>query len=459
MECGNYRPISILNIDYKLFTSILTKRLESILPELIHKDQTGFIKQRQTQDNIRRSLHIMRQATQQNLETLIISLDAEKAFDSMRWTFLYKVLAKFGFHATIIDTFAALYDRPTARIKINGDLTNSFVLEKGTRQGCCASPLLFALFIEPLAQWIRERSDIKGVPMVSGEQKLALFADDLLVALTYPTQTLPKFMEMLNEYGLLSGYRININKTQILAINYNPPNDMKTLYRWNWEAESIKYLGVVLPKDHSKIFDLNYGPLISWVKLDIQRWNVIPFLSLSSRIESIKMNILPRLLYLFQSLPVEVPPKQFSEWDKLISRFIWQGKRPRVRYKTLQLRKEMGGMGLPCLRDYYNVAQLRPLVCICSPTYSAGWKDIEGTTVQGIPITALLTDDKLRGTLRVPDDPMFNTLVKSWQDTTKTCKISNQIKPLRCCAYDSDFEPNKGDSRFESWARKGLTTY
>lgn len=134
----------------------------------------------------------------------------------MRWSFLYKVLLKFGFHPSIIKTFGALYNKPTARIKINGDLTNSFILERGTRQGCCASLLLFAL-IEPMSQLIRQRPEIKGVTMISGEQKLALFADDLLISLTQPTQTLPILMELLEEFSLMSGCKININKTQVLT--------------------------------------------------------------------------------------------------------------------------------------------------------------------------------------------------------------------------------------------------
>ncbi len=121
LDCGNYRPISVLNVDYKLLTSILSKRIESILPELIHSDQTGFIRQRQTQDNIRRTLLIIRHITQQEIESAIISLDAEKAFDSVRWLFLYKVLSKFGFHKSIIEIFKALYGKPSAWIKINGD--------------------------------------------------------------------------------------------------------------------------------------------------------------------------------------------------------------------------------------------------------------------------------------------------------------------------------------------------
>lgn len=403
----------MLNIDYKLFTSILSKRLESILPELIHEDQTGFIRQRQTQDNIRKTLHIMKQATQQKLETLLISLDAEKAFDSVRWSFLYKVLSKFGFHKTLIDTFAALYDKPTAKNKINGDLSNSFTLERGTRQGCCASPLLFALFIEPLSRWIRQRPDIKGATMISGEQKVALFADDLLISLTQPTQTLPKMKKMLEEYGSLSGYKINVNKTQVLAFNYNPPNEIRNIYKWNWESEHIKYLGVLLPRDFSRMFDVNYGPLISEIRSDIQRWNAVPFLSLYSRIESIRMNILPRMLYLFQCLLVQIPLKHFLEWDRLISRYLWQGKKARIKYTTLQLRKEKGGMGLPCLKEYYYAAQLRPLVCLCSPTYRAGWKEVEGTMVKNTPIMALLADRNLQDRLMVSDEPISDILLKS----------------------------------------------
>lgn len=84
MECSNYQPISVLNQDYRLFTSILARRLEVILPDIIHQDQTGFIKQRQTQDNIRRTLHSMQNIINRQVEAVILGLDAEKVFDSVR---------------------------------------------------------------------------------------------------------------------------------------------------------------------------------------------------------------------------------------------------------------------------------------------------------------------------------------------------------------------------------------
>ena len=94
-----------------------------------------------------------------------------------------------------------------------------------------------------------------------------------------------------------------------------------------WEAESIGYLGISLSKGISKLFDLNYGLLNTKIKSDILRWKVIPLLSWSSRVESIKINILPRMLYLFQTLPVKIATKQFMEWDRLISRHYGKGKK------------------------------------------------------------------------------------------------------------------------------------
>lgn len=75
----------------------------------------------------------------------------------------------------------------------------------------------------------------------------------------------------------------------------------------------MKYLGVNLKQDLSQLKEANYGPLMNKIKEDIERWNLIPYMTIASRVEIVKMNVLPRILYLFQSLPVEILNKEFIE--------------------------------------------------------------------------------------------------------------------------------------------------
>uniref|UniRef100_A0A0S7ERB2 LIN1 n=1 Tax=Poeciliopsis prolifica TaxID=188132 RepID=A0A0S7ERB2_9TELE len=120
LNCSNYRPISLLNQDYKIFTSILAKRLEHILPEIINLDQTGFIKNRRTRDNIRRTLSVINHIKKTDKDSMILGLDAQKAFDTVDWSFLYRVLSHFKFSNRFIKIIQELYNKPTGKIRING---------------------------------------------------------------------------------------------------------------------------------------------------------------------------------------------------------------------------------------------------------------------------------------------------------------------------------------------------
>lgn len=146
---------------------------------------------------------------------------------------------------------------------------------------------------------------------------------------------------------------------------------------FKWDTSAIKYLGVWIPdKTSPKYTKWITTWLLRQIKADFARWTILP-LDMSNRIETIKMNVLPWLLYLFQSLPVEVPLKDFRELNRIILRLVWNSRRHWIKYKILQLSIDEGRLCLPSMEDYYIAAQLRPLVCWCSPNYSAKWKDLE----------------------------------------------------------------------------------
>uniref|UniRef100_A0A8D0ATN1 Uncharacterized protein n=1 Tax=Sander lucioperca TaxID=283035 RepID=A0A8D0ATN1_SANLU len=151
------------------------------------------------------------------------------------------------------------------------------------------------------------------------------------------------------------------------------------------------------------------------------------------------MNILPKLLYLFQALPINIPLNKFIAWDKMISRFIWNSKKTRIKFKTLQLPKSKGGMALPNLTEYFYAAQLRPLPCWCRPDYESKWKEME-RKIQGYQ-TQILVGDKH---LIVPNSSIYT---RNMED----------MCTLRWFAYDSKFKPGTYDPVFKEWAQKGMT--
>lgn len=111
-----------------------------------------------------------------------------------------------------------LYKAPKAYVFTNGTLSKPFSLSRGTAQGCPLSPSLFALAIEPLAQKIRETKEIRGTEIGKKQFKLGLFADDLLLYLSNAITSVPHVMKIITMFSEISGYKMNIAKTELLAI-------------------------------------------------------------------------------------------------------------------------------------------------------------------------------------------------------------------------------------------------
>ena len=127
---------------------------------------------------------------------MIISIDAEKAFDKIQHPFMIKTLQKMGMEGTHLNIVKAIYDKLTANIILNGEKLKAFPLRSGTQQECPLSPLLFNIVLEILATAIREEKEIKGIQIRKEEVKLSLFADDMTLYIGNPKDSIRKFLEL-----------------------------------------------------------------------------------------------------------------------------------------------------------------------------------------------------------------------------------------------------------------------
>ena len=167
------------------------------------------------------------------------------------------------------------------------------------------------------------------------EHKVLLFADDLLILVSVPMSCIPKILKLLKHFGLFSGYKLNIHKSELLPINAASEQCSLDSLPFKVSPKKFTYLGVVVTRQYADLFIYNFWPLLGRTKLALERWSGLP-LSLAGCINAVKVPILPKFLYLFQSVPVYIKKCFFSSLDQLMASFIWNSKPPRIRKTILQ---------------------------------------------------------------------------------------------------------------------------
>uniref|UniRef100_A0A8C5M1H2 Reverse transcriptase domain-containing protein n=1 Tax=Leptobrachium leishanense TaxID=445787 RepID=A0A8C5M1H2_9ANUR len=389
--CPNFRPISLLNVDVKIYAKIIANRVAELLPGLICSDQVGFIRGRQGPHNTKKLIDLIQVIQTHRLPSVLLALDAEKAFDRVDWMFLRKVLLKFGFPVSVLQSIFALYASPTASVLTAGFLSTQFGIRNGTRQGCPLSPLLYALVIEPLAQRIRQDDGVAGIMVGPTVYKIGLFADDILLTLTEPTDSLPRLSELLTEYSAVSFHKINLPKSQALTINVpgKVRESLKQTFQFEWREDYLQYLGVKISKSPDQLFDLNYKPFLAHIKQLLFKWKR-KSLSWIGRIAAIKMSLLPKLLYYFRTIPIRLPKSYLDEVQSLLNHYVWNGKRPRVPNRLLNLPIRRGGLAMPHIHLYHRAAVLASLAEYFHSPRPPQWTAIEQSFAKQYLITTVI---------------------------------------------------------------------
>ena len=238
---ANYRPITLLNVDLKILTRLLSKRLAKVLSSLIHENQKC-VPGRHITDNIHLIQDLIDLINNNEEEAAFLLFDQEKAFDRISHNFLIKTLQNFGFGDYFIKWVKIILKDIKSFVRINGYETEEFTVERGVRQGCPLSPLLYVLAAEVLAINIRKNSLIKGYRQESNEFKVGQYADDLITCITH-LDSIDELFSIISKYESATNSKLNILKTKGLWVG-KWINKQKNLRGIEWSTDWVNLLGV-----------------------------------------------------------------------------------------------------------------------------------------------------------------------------------------------------------------------
>jgi hypothetical protein len=347
---NNWRPITLLGSIYKILAKLLAGRLQSVLPNIIRPNQTGFVEGRSILDNVFIAQESLGWAEESNQDLVLLLLDFEKAFDRIEWGFLFGALRRLGFGDTWIRWVKALYSEATSSVRINGEQGPAFNLARSVRQGCPLAPYLFILATDVLGHMLADhRNEIEGLSLPRGGHiRDQTFADDTALYLKGTPANLNKAQKVLETFSAASGAKVNWHKSAAIWAS-------KKERAWNWgsevglkwmvEGEGIRYLGVLvgfhLPPE------ANFNRLMIAFKSKLIAWSH-NLLSLAGRILVANQVLLASMWYLAACWNPN--PRMVNQIRGVIRNFIWGGKdapaRAKVKWETLVLPTAQGGLGI-----------------------------------------------------------------------------------------------------------------
>ena len=194
---------------------------------------------------------------------MIVSIDAEKAFDKIQHPFMIKILQKMGIEGTYLNIVKTIYDKPMTDTILNDKKLKAFPQRSETRQECPLLPLLSNIVLEVLATAIKEEKEIKGT-QIRKEVKLSLFVDDMILYIENPKDGIRKLLELISEFSKIAGYKINTQKSLAFLYTNNEESEreIKELIPFTIARKRIKYLGINLPKETKELYTENYKALM-----------------------------------------------------------------------------------------------------------------------------------------------------------------------------------------------------
>ncbi|KAK1606371.1 hypothetical protein QYE76_030044 [Lolium multiflorum] len=274
-ELGQFRPISLCNVIYKIASKVVANRLKVVLPEIISEEQSAFVPGRLIMDNIITAyecLHFMKRNKAKKHRFCALKLDMRKAYDRVEWKYLEEIMLRLGFSRRWVTLVMRLVTSVSFSVLFNGVPQEEFRPTRGIRQGDPISPYLFLLAAEGLSCFLEnhdQSSTLNGVQVASTAPAVnhLLFADDSMLFFKANAEGAREVKEALAKYCNASGQRINTDKSSIFFSRRCPEGikgDIKEELDVQRETLNEKYLGMPADVGRSKSGSFKYLKDRAW---------------------------------------------------------------------------------------------------------------------------------------------------------------------------------------------------
>ena len=338
-DLKNWRPIALLNSDYKLFTKLITNRLLDSLDSFIDPNQTGGIRGKDIATNLTRVRNTIL-ASENLKKSAIIALDFEKAYDRLDRPFLYKTMTAHGFNPIFINLIQNLYENNRSEVIINGKKSDPIALQRGVRQGCPLALYLYVIYINPFLKSLND--NLKGINFKNITFKLSAFVDDIIL-FTENDDDINQMRKEIKNFEILTNSKINLAKTQTLGLG-----DWKNRVDWlnpnpnPKPTGEIEILGVKWSQNLENTINSNSMYYYRKVEgaLEAARARSLTILQ---KVQLINMYILPKLTYISRILSLN--KNSFKKIKSKIHAFIWRHNIDKLRWTEMLNPIKEGGMG------------------------------------------------------------------------------------------------------------------
>lgn len=335
----SFRPITLLNCDYKLIMKIIARRVQNLSTDLFGKEQTCA----NDHSSIFNNLMMIRDAVLINedlsVNTALLSLDFNKAFDRVNHEYLWKICRKIGMPENLLNFIKNTYQHASSKVMINGYLSKSVIIDSSVRQGCPFSMFLFSISIEPLIRLLN--FVVEGCTLNNQFVKVSAYADDIVVYLKNKND-LHKTMQIISIYEGATNARLSIEKTFILQLGLNQNSVYHNQYNILIKNE-IKILGMLVKANFNSMVQQNWEKVLGNIK-NMLFINTMRNLDLIMKIKFVNEFVLSKVWYLAQILPITHVVAQ--KIVKHTGNFIWMGSMYRISREQLYLSHTKGGLNL-----------------------------------------------------------------------------------------------------------------